>query len=67
MFWLEFLREVFWVLHYLLIFINDAPSIISSKSTLYTDNLKLIVPALSCEDQALIQKNIQQLGQWAEA
>jgi hypothetical protein len=49
------------------IFINDAPSIISSKSTLYADNLKLLWPALSCENLALLKNNFQLLGQWAEA
>ncbi|XP_065568871.1 uncharacterized protein LOC136032488 [Artemia franciscana] len=50
-----------------IIFINDAPSIISSKSTLYAENLKLLGPALSCEDHAMLPKNLQLLGQWAEA
>ena len=49
------------------IFINDAPSLISSKSTLYADNLKLVGQALSCEDHALLQNHLQLLGQWAEA
>ena len=37
------------------IIINDALSVISSKSTLYSDNLKLLGPALSCEDPAQLQ------------
>jgi hypothetical protein len=49
------------------IFINDAPFIISSKSILYADDLKLLGPALSIEDHALLQNNLQLLGQWAEA
>ena len=47
------------------IFINDAPSIISRKTTLYTDNLKVLGPAFSCEDFALLQNNLQLLGQRA--
>ena len=48
------------------IFINDAPSIISSKTICYADNLKLFGPALYCEDHALQQNKLQLLGQWAD-
>ena len=49
------------------IFINDASFTISSKLMPYADNLKLIGPALSCEDHALLQNNLGLLDQWAEA
>ena len=49
------------------IFINDAPSTISSKLTLYADNLKLIRSPLSCQDNTLQQNNYGLLDQWAEA
>ena len=47
-------------------FTNDASSSISSKLTLYADDLKLIGPALSFEEHALPQNNLGLLDQWAE-
>ena len=49
------------------IFINASPFTISSKLTLYADNLKLHRSALSCEDHALLQNNLRLLDQWTEA
>ena len=49
------------------VFTNHALSIVSIKSTLYADDLKLLGPALSCGDHILLQNSLQLLGQWAGA
>ena len=49
------------------VFINDDPSRIRSKLTLYTNDLKLLGPCSSFEDHTLLQNNLDLLGQLAEA
>ena len=48
------------------LYINDLPSVISTKCKIFADDTKLYHPILSIVDQDLIQDNLDKLLHWSE-